>query len=62
MNNIWQDFAKLNGMTPLEFSNEIITAAMAVMSMRLDEDKTNDTNAMKVTHGGLTLMLVDNSK
>ena len=62
MTNIWEDFAKLNGMTPTEFFNEITTVAMAVMQMKLEDDKTNNTNAIKVVHGDLTLMLVDNSK
>lgn len=35
--NIWQDFAELNGMTPQQFENEIITVAQAVLAMRLNE-------------------------
>lgn len=57
--NIWKDFARLNGMTPEEFFNEITLATMSVMSMKLDEQ---DTNAIKVIRGQYTLVLIDNDK
>ena len=57
--NIWKDFAKLNGMTPEEFLSEITLATIVVMSMKLDEQ---DSNAIKITQGQYTLMLIDNNK
>ncbi len=57
--NIWKDFAKLNGMSQEEFSSEIILAAMSVMSLKLDK---SDTNCIKITQGEYTLMLIDNDK
>ena len=57
--NIWKDFAALNGMSPKEFFNEITLATMSVMSMKLDE---SDSNAIKITQGQYTLMLIDNDK
>lgn len=57
--NIWKDFAKLNGMSEGEFFNEIILVAMAVMSMKLDDE---ESNAIKITKGNHTLMLIDNDK
>jgi hypothetical protein len=35
--NIWQQFAELNGMTPKQFEDEIITAAQACLAMKLKE-------------------------
>ena len=35
--NIWKDFADLNGMTPKQFEDEIITTAQAVLAMKLNE-------------------------
>ena len=35
--NIWQEFAMLNGMTPKQFEDEIITTAQAVLAMKLNE-------------------------
>lgn len=57
--NIWRDFAKLNGMSQEEFSNEVILAAMSVMSLKLDK---SDTNCIKITQGNYTLMLLDKDK
>jgi len=57
--NIWKDFAKLNGMSQEEFSSEIILAAMSVMSLKLDK---SDTNCIKITQGEYTLMLIDGDK
>lgn len=57
--NIWRDFAKLNGMSQEEFSSEIILAAMSVMSLKLDK---SDTNCIKITQGNYTLMLLDKDK
>ena len=58
-NNIWKDFAALNGMSPEEFLSEITLATIAAMSMKLD---TQDSNAIKITQGQYTLMLIDNDK
>ena len=58
-NNIWKDFAKLNGMEPEEFFNEITMAAMTVMSLKLDDA---ESNGIKITQGKYTLMLIDNEK
>ena len=58
-NNIWKDFAKLNGMSPEEFLSEITLATIAAMSMKLD---AQDSNAIKITQGQYTLMLIDNDK
>ena len=57
--NIWRDFAKLNGMSESEFFSEITTTAMAVLSMKLDK---SDSDAMKITQGKYTLMIIDNEK
>ena len=57
--NIWQDFAKLNGMNPDEFFDELIVTTMAAASMKIDEQKTN---AIKLTKGDYTLIVVDNTK
>jgi hypothetical protein len=57
--NIWRDFAQLNDMTEEDFSSEVITSAMAMMSLKLDK---SDLPAIKVTKGQYTLMLVDNEK
>lgn len=57
--NIWKDFAELNGMSESEFFSEVTMTTIAVMSMKLDE---GDSNAIKVTQGKYTLMLVDNEK
>lgn len=57
--NIWKDFAQLNGMQPEEFFSEITMAAIAVMSLKLDDA---ESNGIKVTQGNYTLMLVDNDK
>ena len=57
--NIWKDFAKLNGMSPEEFTSEMTLATIAMLSMKLDE---SDENALKITRGQYTLMLIDNDK
>lgn len=57
--NIWKDFAKLNGMSQDEFFDELIVATMAAVSMKIDEQ---NTNAMKITKGDYTLIVVDNTK
>ena len=57
--NIWKDFAALNGMSPDEFFSEITLATMSVMSMKLDK---SDLEAIKVTRGQYTLVLIDNDK
>ena len=59
MNNIWRDFAKLNNMSQEEFFSEVTLSAMAVMSMKLDD---SDSDALKITNGQYTLMLIDNDK
>lgn len=58
--NIWKDFAQLNGMSQEEFSNEIILAAMSVMSIKLDKEELSKT--MQITKGQYTLRLIDNDK
>ena len=35
--NIWRDFAELNGMSPDEFTNEILLVAQAVLPMQLEQ-------------------------
>ena len=57
--NIWKQFAALNGMTTDEFFSELTLATISAMSLKLDEQ---DVNAIKVTQGQYTLMLVDNDK
>ena len=57
--NIWKDFAQLNGMSQEEFSNEIILAAMSVMSLKLDK---GDSNCIKITQGNYVLTLLDKDK
>ena len=59
MNSIWRDFAKLNNMSQEEFFSEVTLSAMAVMSMKLDE---SDSDALKITKGQYTLILIDNDK
>ena len=44
--NIWRDFAELNGMSPKEFENKIITVAQAVLAMKLNKD---NKDALKIT-------------
>tara|TARA_R110000737_G_scaffold347725_1_gene379956 strand:+ start:105 stop:317 length:213 start_codon:yes stop_codon:yes gene_type:complete len=57
--NIWMDFARVNGMSPSEFFSELTVATMAAMAVKLDE---SELDAIKVTHGKYTLILVDNEK
>jgi hypothetical protein len=57
MSDIWRDFAKLNNMSKDEFFSEVTLSAMAIMSMKLD---ASDSNALKITQGKYTLMLIDN--
>lgn len=59
MDNTWRKFAEINGMSQEDFFNEVITTTMAIMSMRLEEQ---DSNAIKITKGNYTLMLIDNDK
>ena len=59
MSNIWKDFAEINNMSQDEFFSEVVTSAMAMMSMKLDSE---GGSAIKVTKGEYTLMLIDNSK
>ena len=35
--NIWRDFAELNGMSPKEFEDEIVTVAQVVLAMKLNK-------------------------
>lgn len=42
--NIWQEFAILNGMTPKQFEDEIITTAQAVLAMKLNADGQDELN------------------
>lgn len=58
-NNIWKDFAELNNMTEAEFFNEVTLSTMAAMSMKLDK---SDSEALKITRGQYTLILIDNEK
>ena len=46
--NIWQEFAMLNGMTPKQFEDEIITTAQAVLAMKLNEA---DEEELKIIAG-----------
>jgi len=57
--NIWRDFAKLNDMSPQAFSDAIISATMAAMSMSLDN---SESKSISVTSGKYTLTLTDNDK
>lgn len=43
----------------MSFFDEVITTAMVIMSMKIDEQ---DSNAIKITKGNLVLMLIDNDK
>ena len=44
--NIWRDFDELNGMSPKEFENKIITVANAVLAIKLNKD---NKDALKIT-------------
>ena len=58
-NNIWKDFAELNGMSEDEFFAEVTLSTIAAMSMKLDK---SDSEALKITRGQYTLVLIDNDK
>ena len=60
-NNIWRDFAKLNNMTQEEFFSEMVYTTMAMMSLKLDK-ADSDKDAVQITKGRYTLVLVDNEK
>lgn len=47
-NNIWREFAALNGLSNDEFFDELVTATMAIMSMKLDGQ---DKDALIITKG-----------
>jgi len=57
--NIWREFAELNGMTQDEFFDELVTATMAIMSMKLDKQ---DKDALIVTKGEYQLRFMEINK
>ena len=52
-NNIWKDFAELNGMTSEKFENEIITAAQAVLAMKLNKAKEDELQIIAAQNDGV---------
>ena len=51
--NIWQEFAKLNGMTPKQFEDEIIITAQAVLAMKLNKDKEDELQIIAGQNNGV---------
>lgn len=51
--NIWQEFAALNGMTPKQFEDEIITTAQAVLAMKLNEAGEDELQIIAGQHDGV---------
>ncbi len=54
--NIWKDFAGINGMSQDEFFDELVTATMAMMSMKLDK---SDKNTLIITKGEFRLQFTE---
>lgn len=44
--NIWRDFAKLNGMTIEEFESEILAAAQAILAIQVGR---NECDQIRIT-------------
>ncbi|MDB4261549.1 hypothetical protein N9878_01645 [bacterium] len=47
--DIWEQFAKMNGMSPEEFQTEIFTVAITLASLRMDEEGADQ---VIFRHGG----------
>ena len=54
--NIWREFAALNGLSNDEFFDELVTATMAAMSMKLDNQ---DKDALIITKGEYQLQFTE---
>lgn len=53
MTNKWQEFAKLHGMTPEQFSNEIIECAQAVLAIDLVSEESEKVERISSQHDGV---------
>jgi hypothetical protein len=56
----WRKIAEMNGLTPSEFTLEITSTCIALLSMRLDENPESDT--VNVSQGGYVLTLSKEKK
>lgn len=51
--NIWQEFAALNGMTPEDFSKEVIKCAQACLSIDLEQANSEKVELVSNQYDGV---------